>query len=491
MKKILKIILLTIIALCIYELKTYAAISASSSTVNSGGTVSISITSDVALLSYKVTMTSSGGLTFKNSTGGDGAGTYTITDAKATGMRSLATYTFTAPVVSSDTTYTVTFFASAMDDVNLNTVSDSTANATIKVKGNTTASNSNNTSNDISTSKSVKMIETSPVDFSGFKASNKGPYSVSVENNVTTLTIKVTYTDGSSNTYTRNLEEGSNNITIEGYTIRATRKVAETESVPNVGDEQEENKVENLRLNNIVLDDELNVKLDPNFDPEIFEYTVTLGNDYLDLEELLISAIANLETANITIDGNTNLTNGENLVTITIEAEGYEPVTYTITVIKGEVEDTIVEPEEILEEEPDNSLKNKIIIGSIIALIGLIIIITAIIVNKKKKKNKNTKKKNNKTDDINDFEEDDNTIKDLYNKFNIDEENNIEYNIDDNSDDDEVIGKTEDISEGEQEIDNLDEIGDNNLKNNVDSLFEYEEERPRRRGRYGSGKHSK
>lgn len=93
--------------------------------------------------------------------------------------------------------------------------------------------NSNNSNNNGSTSnngstnnsgKTVKMISTSPTDFSGFKASNKGPYKVTVENNVSQLNVTVKYSDGSKNSYTKNLQEGSNKISVDGYTIIATRK---------------------------------------------------------------------------------------------------------------------------------------------------------------------------------------------------------------------------------------------------------------------------
>ena len=168
---LLKIFGLSILLISIYSIKSNAAISASSKTVNSGENVSISITSNVAVVSYKVTMTNAGGLTFVNSSGGEGAGTTSITDAKSTGMRSLATYTFKTPNVSQDTTYRVTFSATIMEDENLNPVNDSTATATITVKasGNTNAgdsgnSNAGSTSNK-STNADLSNLGITPNDF--------------------------------------------------------------------------------------------------------------------------------------------------------------------------------------------------------------------------------------------------------------------------------------------------------------------------------------
>lgn len=277
-----------------------------------------------------------------------------------------------------------------MTDINANNEESVNKSVRIKVANNSSSTN-NNSSNNSSTSnngstnnsgKTVKMITTSPTDFSGFKASNKGPYKVTVENNVSQLNVTIKYSDGSKNSYTKNLQEGSNKISVDGYTIIATRKTAEGEVIPNeIDDEQTTDKEEEqkLRLDNLVLDDNLNAKLDPNFDSEVFEYTVILGNDYLDLKELYINALPNIDGAKVTIEGNKELTDGETTVTIKVEAEGYETVTYTIKVVKQEIVETEAEP--VLEETDDfldNSkelMKKRRIICSLVCLITIIGII--------------------------------------------------------------------------------------------------------------------
>ena len=279
-----------------------------------------------------------------------------------------------------------------MTDINANNEESVNKSVRIKVANNSSSTN-NNSGNNSSTSnngssnnssKTVKMITTSPVDFSGFKASNKGPYKVTVENNVSQLNITVKYSDGSKNAYTKNLQEGSNKISVDGYTIIATRKTAEGEVIPNEIDDEEttdkeDEQKQKLRLDNLVLDDNLNAKLDPNFDPEVFEYTVILGNDYLDLKELYINALPNIDGAKVTIEGNKELTDGETTVTIKVEAEGYETVTYTIKVVKQEIVETEAEP--VLEETDDfldNSkelMKKRRIICSLVCLITIIGII--------------------------------------------------------------------------------------------------------------------
>lgn len=353
--------------------------------------------------------------------------------------------------------------------INVSVINSSSSSSTLTTQKITTTNSST------SSGKSVKMIVTSPVDFSGFKASNNGPYKVTVESNVSQLNITVKYTDGTAKTYTRNLQEGSNSISVEGYTIIATRKVSENAGdnmVPNVGDEQNqdentenEKSVDKLRLNNLVLDDELNVRLDPNFDPEVFEYKVILGNDYLDLNELLISAIPNLENAKVTIEGNTNLTDGENLVTITVEAEGYDSQTYTLRVIRGEVQEEIepVNSDNIVE---DNSMKIKIIIAIAATLLILILIILIIILKKRKKnklrRGKNKDKKQN--DDNFDEEEDSDEEEDFGNEDcfeDIDEEE-----IEDKKENENDILDENEIED--EEIDDIEENIDNKINNDIE-----------------------
>ena len=279
-----------------------------------------------------------------------------------------------------------------MTDINANNEESVNKSVRIKVANNSSSTNNNSgnnssTSNNGSTNnsgKTVKMITTSPTDFSRFKASNKGPYKVTVENNISQLNVTVKYSDGSKNSYTKNLQEGSNKISVDGYTIIATRKTAEGEVIPNEIDDEEttdkeDEQKQKLRLDNLVLDDNLNAKLDPNFDSEVFEYTVILGNDYLDLKELYINALPNIDGAKVTIEGNKELTDGETTVTIKVEAEGYETVTYTIKVVKQEIVETEAEP--VLEETDDfldNSkelMKKRRIICSLVCLITIIGII--------------------------------------------------------------------------------------------------------------------
>ena len=404
-----------------------------------------------------------------------------------------------------------------MTDINANNEESVNKSVRIKVANNSSSTN-NNSSNNSSTSnngstnnsgKTVKMITTSPTDFSGFKASNKGPYKVTVENNVSQLNVTVKYSDGSKKSYTKNLQEGSNKISVDGYTIIATRKTAEGEVIPNEIDDEEttdkeDEQKQKLRLDNLVLDDNLNAKLDPNFDSEVFEYTVILGNDYLDLKELYINALPNIDGAKVTIEGNKELTDGETTVTIKVEAEGYETVTYTIKVVKQEIVETEAEP--VLEETDDvldNSkelMKKRRIICSLVCLItfiGIIFIAKECYEStnnlKEKKNNKNRYNENNDEEYINskyeESKEENNILEDLYKIKNSEKELSIEKNgnnTEGNSNNNIQKEEQNEIENNNEKIENTEEKMDEFFSRNT--RIEFSEGRTRRK--HKKGKHS-
>lgn len=388
----------------------------------------------------------------------------------------------------------------------------SASNPSNSGNNNNNSGNSGNSSNNGSTNnsgKTVKMITTSPTDFSGFKASNKGPYKVTVENNVSQLNVTVKYSDGSKKSYTKNLQEGSNKISVDGYTIIATRKTAEGEVIPNEIDDEEttdkeDEQKQKLRLDNLVLDDNLNAKLDPNFDSEVFEYTVILGNDYLGLKELYINALPNIDGAKVTIEGNKELTDGETTVTIKVEAEGYETVTYTIKVVKQEIVETEAEP--VLEETDDvldNSkelMKKRIIISSLVCLItfiGIIFIAKECYEStnnlKEKKNNKNRYNEDNDEEYINskyeESKEENNILEDLYKIKNSEKELSIEKNgnnTEGNSNNNIQKEEKNEIENNNEKIENTEEKMDEFFSRNT--RIEFSEGRTRRK--HKKGKHS-
>ena len=227
MKKVLKVVLTFLFVIATYNVVSKAAISATSKTVNSGETFSISVTSNVSVSAYTVKATGYSGLTFVTSSGGTGAGTTTISDAKATGgMTSLATFQFKAPDVEKDQTFKVDFSASGMGDVNLAPVADSTCTATITVKaktqnsggngGNTSQTGGTTTTPSKSNVATLSNLGITPNDFKGFSA-NKLSYSTEVPNDVETVEIYAKKGQSGqtiSGTGKKTLKEGANTFNI-------------------------------------------------------------------------------------------------------------------------------------------------------------------------------------------------------------------------------------------------------------------------------------
>lgn len=367
-KKFLNILIIAFFIIIINVTISEAAISASSTTVNSGERVQISVSSNIALSAYRLTMTNNGGLTFITSSGGEGAGTSTITDASSTGKTSLGTFTFQAPSVTVDTTYKVSFSATIMEDVNLNPVADSSTTATITVKApvveppnNNGTGNNNNTgtsgssgNNSGSSNNNTRPTETTPRESSNSRLasleitegvispefnSDVTEYAISVPNDITVLNISAVAEDSAAEVEIVGNEElkiGENNIQIivtaeDGstttYNILATRA-------------DEELSLQSLSI--YYLDEngqKVELKLDPIFALNVYEYNILekLPNTVNKLE---VEAIASKENAKIEITGNEELKSGQNeisiKVTLTDEAGLEEQKTYKIILEKEE-----------------------------------------------------------------------------------------------------------------------------------------------------------
>lgn len=410
MKKfILKMLAFMFVILGIYTVESCAAISASSKTVNSGDTVSISVTSNVPVISYKVTMTDSGGLNFKTSSGGTGEGTATITDAKATGMKSLATYTFTAPNVSSDTTYTVKFSASAMEDEDLNEVQNSSTTATVTVKAPINNSGSDENTGSSSTKSSnanLKNLVVSPVDFSGFKSNKTEGYSVTVPNNVTSVKIKATPQHSGAKVSVsgdKNLDEGNNVVKItvtaedgtqKVYKVVVNRKSAETDVIPNKIDEQqqenentEEENQETVKLGLAKLEIE-GLKLNPEFKQDVYRYELILND--LSVNSLKINAVPTIEGATVEILGNENLKDGENIITIIVKSSNSEDLATYQVIVKKQLDEVIGATDENDDENLKERRRIAITITVLATLTAIAGIVFAIIEYRYGKKNRNS-----------------------------------------------------------------------------------------------------
>lgn len=119
------------------------------------------------------------------------------------------------------------------------------------------------------------------------------------------------------------------------------------------------------------------------FDKNTLEYEITVGSDVTSLD---ITAISELDSANVKIYGNDNFKEGENIVTVVVTAEDGSERTYTIKVNKKAKEEVKEDTEEV-EDENSNTEKTIIIILIILVVIGLLYLIF-----KKDDENKTEKK---------------------------------------------------------------------------------------------------
>lgn len=266
----------------------------------------------------------------------------------------------------------------------------------------------NTTTSTKSSNANVKMITTSPVDFSGFKANKTSGYSVTVENNIDKINVNVTKEDTKANVSLVNktnsdtgkswvyIAEGDNeiNVTITSedgknqktYTINVTRKTKEdkTEETSNGNTEEkpEENTEtdpleEKFGLSELKIE---GLEIEPQFQTDIYEYKVELKED---LDKLNITTLATKANATVEITGNENLKEGENIITILVKGENEdETAAYQIVVNK------ILEKQENTENNSNQDKIKKIIIVSIAGGIILVIVVVAIVTKIKKSKGK-------------------------------------------------------------------------------------------------------
>ncbi len=392
MKKIIKIIITFLFLIATYNVVSKAAISATSKTVNSGENFSIAVTSNVSVSAYTVKATGYSGLTFVTSSGGTGAGTVTISDAKATGgMTNLATFQFKAPNVEKDQTFKVSFSASGMGDVNLSPIADSTCIATITVKAkNQSSEQTENNAVQTTTKSNVATLSNlgiTPNDFTGFSA-GKTSYDVTVPNEVENITVYANKGQSGqkiSGTGSKTLKEGLNtfNITVTAedgkttktYTLNITRKESSSSEPKEETTENTEETEKSFGLSDLKID---GVELKPEFKIDVYEYTVTLTDDK---DKLDITANPTLQDSKIEITGNENLKEGENTITIIVtDATGEKIATYQVIVNKTLAKETKSENINI------KNLSKKQIFIIALAIVALIIIIIIVVAVKKANK---------------------------------------------------------------------------------------------------------
>ncbi len=442
-KILLKILLIAIIALGIGTVSSKAAISGNSQTVNSGDNVTITIKSDTTLSSYKVTLTGDGGLTYESCSDSNGgqSGNKSIAGSPSNGTKTLGTFKFKAPTVTSDTKYKVTFSGTAMETPNLEEVADSPTTVTITVKakeevkqpennnnsGNSNNSNNNNgsTNNNNNQSNSgttkssnnkLKMLGIRPHDFKNFK-SGTTTYYVSVPNDTEEVEVYAEKQESSqkiSGTGTVKLKEGSNTVkvvctagngTTKTYTMYITREKAEEqttatetetpqqeEPVTEEPTEEENNTTDEIAneavigITNLTVTgknekgETVKLELAPDFNELVSEYGITVP---LSITEVNVLAEAQDGEPTVEVMGNKDLKEGKNTITVMVTV-GENKKVFQITVIRTAESATSLSNEVMLQLAIIAAIATIIIV----AIIALIIMIVR---NHKKKKEKYSK----------------------------------------------------------------------------------------------------
>lgn len=356
MKKIIISILILILAVfTIFQTNTYASslsLSTSKSEVKVGDTISVTVSFGQKVAAADVTLSfDSSKFAYKsvnkgnaNSTGSSIVVSY-FDSTGGSNPTSSITFTFTA-ISTGSGKFSAKCSSAADSNVNTVTISGSPSK-TVTVKKEETTSNTNtkkdtttNTSkNNTSTKNNTTKKETtteevksnnanlSSINIEGFSLTpefNKDTtkYYLSVNQDVSNLNISATSEDESSKfeiSGNENLQFGINTIKIKSTAEDGTVKEYEIEV----------NKEDTtLGLSSLLISlNGQNISFSPEFDKNTLNYTLNIEN----ASALDIEALANYEDAYITITGNENLQNGENVITITVQKDE-EVKTYTLTV---------------------------------------------------------------------------------------------------------------------------------------------------------------
>ena len=229
-----------------------------------------------------------------------------------------------------------------------------------------------------------------PNDFKGFKVS-KTSYDVTVPNDIEKVTVYATAQDKKATIKgngTQKLNVGKNALnvvvtaedgTTKTYTINVTREEAKNdknETTDNTtSDSTTSENSENKESTSESDLKKLSIKgytLSPAFSPNVYEYKVNVNGDVSSLD---IETEGTNHSVSIDIVGNENLTDGENTITLLVyNEETKQNSTYQIIVNK-----TNIDQNDTLNEAVKKANKIRLILLGIVALIIICIIIFIIV----------------------------------------------------------------------------------------------------------------
>ncbi len=377
---------LFLFAIFVLEGKTQAAsisISPSKTSVNSGESVTITISSDCT---GRINLSTTGGTLTPSSVWVEGNSQSVTLKTSGTG-----TITVTANPATLSTSSGQDVEVSAKS-CSINIISNSSSNGdtgSTTTPKETTPTKSNNAK--------LGNLGITPNDFTGFSPS-KTSYSVTVPNSVSSINIYANKGQSGqtiSGTGNKTLEEGVNQfsviVTAEDGTTKTTYNLSITRQSPteeDTQDQEEENTTDTNKVEEETTEDEeeqtlglkkltiADITLSPEFEKNVYEYTAKLIGDKTELD---IKATAIDEGQTIEIIGNKDLKEGENIITIMVTSEDEkETKTYQITVNKSLVDEEAIAKEKEEQEKQQKKQQRLIIIGilgSAIVIISIILIV--------------------------------------------------------------------------------------------------------------------
>lgn len=312
------------------------------------------------------------------------------------------------------------------------------ASATVSIVTQTTDNTGDTTSNPTTDNSSTPVVTAptlsnlgiTPYDFTGFKSGTTS-YSVTVPNDCTSVSIYANSNNGTvTGTGSVTLKEGTNKFTVtvsnssgsKSYTLSIIRKTEESETIPNVTDEETEDNSSGIGLTGLRVS---GYSFEEEFNSDIYEYTVKLTealteNDLLEIKNS-ITAITNTDEAFVEIE--TELKeDGSAIIRLIVKDDEKEYAIYTINFIFEAQEES--DDENIISVAGTTKTNNsqgettaQIITRKMLILLGCLIAVILIalyyVINSYIKSKKLSKYESNKYDEEFD-DEDNNLISSIY-----------------------------------------------------------------------------
>ena len=327
--KISKIIGLLVIFLLALTIKSFASYSSNDPSVKSGATFSITVKSSSKLESYDMELVSYSGLTYKGCSASGAAvnsSTGKVSYASLDGTSTLGTYTFKAPEVTEKKKYTVKF-----------SINGTTNTSTVTVSQKTTSSSSSSSSSSNSSSSSSEQKPS-------FTSTNQKVYAkdnINLRSSWSTSSSAVSVKKGTEMTLTGTSSKAVNEyvwyrVSYNGSTkyvssslVTTTKPTDSTTDTKtdDTADKKDSSKATSTNLKSLTVTP---TGLSPAFSTGTTEYTMTVGSN---IDKIEVNAVAEDNNASVIVEGNKNITIGNNKITITVTA-GENTKIYHINVTK-------------------------------------------------------------------------------------------------------------------------------------------------------------